>query len=154
MTHKHPKMYPYSKFGIPISNNIKDMFWTQLFYKQGQRSKWPKKGNQKLHWHTKFGILTFNNIRNAPDTIFLKTRQRSRSQWPIKWYKTIHHPKMHSYTKIGIPMSNNIRDMLLTQLSLELGQRSRSQWPENGKWHFPIPRCIYTPNSEFLPQRI
>ena len=30
--------------------------------------------HQKLHPHTKFGILTFNNIRNAPDTTFLKTR--------------------------------------------------------------------------------
>ena len=29
---------------------------------------------------------------------------------------------MHLYTKIGIPISNNIRDMLLTQLSLKLGQ--------------------------------
>ena len=44
-----------------------------------------------------------------------------------KWYKTLHHPKMHSHTKIGIPISNNIRDMLLTQLLLKLGQRSRSQ---------------------------
>ena len=30
--------------------------------------------HQKLHPHTKFGILTFNNIRYSPDTIFLKTR--------------------------------------------------------------------------------
>ena len=29
---------------------------------------------------------------------------------------------MYSYTKIGIPISINIRDMLLTQLSLKLGQ--------------------------------
>ena len=40
---------------------------------------------------------------------------------------------MHSHTKFGIPFSNNIRDMLLTQLLLKLGQRSRSQWPENNK---------------------
>ena len=33
--------------------------------------------------------------------------------------------------QIGIPFLNNIRDMLLTQLLLKLGQRSRSQWPEN-----------------------
>ena len=31
---------------------------------------------------------------------------------------------MHSHTKFGIPFSNNIRDMLLTQLLLKLGQRS------------------------------
>ena len=29
---------------------------------------------------------------------------------------------MHSHTKIEIPISNNIRDMLLIQLSLKLGQ--------------------------------
>ena len=45
-----------------------------------------------------------------------------------KWYKTLHHPKMHSHTKFGIPISNNKKDMLLTQLLLKLGQRSRSQW--------------------------
>ena len=47
-----------------------------------------------------------------------------------KWHKTLNHPKMHSHTKFGIPSSNNIRDMLLTQLLLKLGQRSRSQWPK------------------------
>ena len=60
---------------------------------------------------------------------------------------------MHSHTKFGIPFSNNIRDMLLTQLSSKLGQRSRSQWPENNMWDSTIPRCIYTPNLEFLPPR-
>ena len=30
--------------------------------------------HQKMHPHTKFGILTYNNIRNAPYKIFLKTR--------------------------------------------------------------------------------
>ena len=47
-----------------------------------------------------------------------------------KWCKTLHHPKMHSHTKFGIPISNNIREMLLTQLLLKLGQMSRSQWPK------------------------
>ena len=47
-----------------------------------------------------------------------------------KWYKTLNDPKMHSHTKFGVPFSNNIRDMLLTQLLLKLGQRSRSQKPE------------------------
>ena len=45
-----------------------------------------------------------------------------------KWYKTLNHPKMHSHTKFGIPIPNNKRNMLLTQLLLKLGQRSRSQW--------------------------
>ena len=47
-----------------------------------------------------------------------------------KWHKTLHHLKMHLHTKIGIPISNNIRDTLLTQLLLKLGQRSMSQWPK------------------------
>ena len=57
--------------------------------------------------------------------IFLKTRSEVKVTVPIKWYKTLHHPKMHAHPKIGIPISNNIRDMLLTQLLLKLGQRSR-----------------------------
>ena len=109
--------------------------------------------HQKLHPHTIVGIPTFNNIRDILRTqFFLKTR--SEVTVTHKWYKTLHHPKMHSHTKIGIPISNNIRDMLLTQLLIKQGQRSRSQWPENGKWHSSIPRCIYTPKLEFLPQRI
>ena len=35
----NPKMHPHTKFGIPTSNNIRDMFWTRLFYKLGQSSK-------------------------------------------------------------------------------------------------------------------
>ena len=152
-------MYPYSKSGIPISNNISDMFWTQLFYKLGQSSKWPKMvcdtPPSKLHPHTKFGIPTLNNIRDVLQTqIFLKTRSEVNVTVTHKWYKTLHHPKMHSHTKIGFCISNNIRDMLLIQLLLKLGQRSRSEWPKNGKWHPPIPRCIYTSNLEFLSQRI
>ena len=50
---------------------------------------------------------------------------------------------MHSHTKFGIPFSNNIRDMLLTQLLLKQGQRSRSRWPKNIMWDSTIPRCIY-----------
>ena len=52
------------------------MFWTQLFYKQGQSDPkmvcdTPPSNVASTHL---FGILTFNNIRNALDTIFLKTR--------------------------------------------------------------------------------
>ena len=84
--------------------------------------------HQKLHPHTKFGIPTFNNIRDMLRTrFFYKTRSEVMVTVTHKWYKTLHHPKMHSHTKIGIPISNNIRDMLLTQLLLKLGQRSRSQ---------------------------
>ena len=28
---RHPKMHPYTKFEIPTSNNIRDMFQTRLF---------------------------------------------------------------------------------------------------------------------------
>ena len=37
-TLSHPKMHPQTKFGIPTSNNIRDILWTQLFLKLGQRS--------------------------------------------------------------------------------------------------------------------
>ena len=38
-TLRHPKMYPHTKFGIPISKNIGDMLRTQQFLKLGQRSR-------------------------------------------------------------------------------------------------------------------
>ena len=117
--------------------------------------KWYKTlHHPKMHSHTKFGIPISNNKRYALDTIIIKTRSEVKVAVTRKWYKTLNHPKMHSHTKFGIPFSNNIRDMLLTQLLLKLGQRSRSQWPENNMRDFTIPRCIYTPNLEFLPQRI
>ena len=37
MTLRYPKMHPHTKFGIPNSKNIRDMLWTQLFLKLGQR---------------------------------------------------------------------------------------------------------------------
>ena len=107
----------------------------------------------KLHPPIKFGIPTFNNIRDMLWTwFFKKTRPKVKVTVTCKWYKTLHHPKMHSHTKFGIPISNNKRDMLLTQLLLKLGQRSRSQWPVNGTRHSTIPRCIHTPNLGFLSQ--
>ena len=108
-----------------------------------------------MHSHTKFGIPISNYKRDMlPDTSIIKTRSEVKVTVTRKWYKTLNHPKMHSTTKFGILFSNNIRDMLLTQLLLTLGQRSRLQWPENNMYDSAIPRCIYTPNLEFLPQRI
>ena len=63
--------------------------------------------------------------RYAPDTVFLKTRSEVKVTVTHKWYKTLHPPEMHSHTKIRITNSNNIRDMLMKQLLLKLGQRSR-----------------------------
>ena len=87
--------------------------------------------HQKLHPHTKFGILTFNNIKNAPDTIFLKTRSEVKVTVTLKMVQdtppsqdAFIHQNWDSYPILFL---NNIRDMLLTQLSLKLGQRSRSQ---------------------------
>ena len=76
--------------------------------------------------------------------IILITRSEVKVKVTSKRYMTLHHLKMHQHTKCGFPISNNVRDMLWTQLLLYLGQRSRSQWPENGMWHSAIPRCIYT----------
>ena len=43
-TLNHPKMHSHTKFGIPFSNNIRDMLLTQLLLKLGQRSRsqWPE----------------------------------------------------------------------------------------------------------------
>ena len=72
--------------------------------------------------------------RYAPDSMqFLETRSEFKFKVTVTqlWYRTLRHPKMHPHTKFEIPTSNNIRDMLRTKLFEKLGQRSRSQWPEN-----------------------
>ena len=58
--------------------------------------------------------------------IFQKTRSEVKVTMTHKMVQDT--PKSpHAFThQTGIPISNNIRDMLLTQLLLELGQRSRS----------------------------
>ena len=160
----------YTKLGIPISMNIRDMHQTQCGFKkldQRSRSWWPKYGT----WHsvTPRYILAPNLgclliiIWDMLRTIFsLKTKsevkvklgQRSRSVTQ-KWYATIHYRKMHPHTKFGMPTLNYIRDIHQTQCGLKnLGQRSRSQWPNYGTRHSVIPRYTNTPNLWFLPQII
>ena len=65
---------------------------------------------------------------------FLETRSEVKFKVTVTqlWYATLHHPKMHPHTKLEIPTSNNLKDMLRTRLFQKIGQRSRSQWPENG----------------------
>ena len=133
-------MLPHTKFGIPTSNNVRDMLWTRLFYKIGHRSRsrshdlkmvhdTPK--TPKTHSHTKFGIPTSKNIEDnnyAPKLMMiLETQPDVKVTLTQGWYATLYHPKMHLNNKFRIPPSNNIRDMLQTQLFLKLGQRSRSQ---------------------------
>ena len=70
-----------------------------------------------MHPHTKFEIPTSNNIRDAPDTIILKTRSEVKVKVTVtrKWYATLCHPKMHPHIKFGIPTSKNIGDMHRTR---------------------------------------
>ena len=123
VTLRHPKMHVYAKFGIPISNYMRDMLWTQIFYKLGQRSRSHWLENGMRHFviprctHTlHLGFLSQDIYkRYAPDTKMLKLGQRSRSQWPengtrhsaIPWW--IHIPNL------GFP-PKKIGDMLRTQL--------------------------------------
>ena len=96
--------------------------------------------------------------RYAPDSMqFLENRSEVKFKVTVTqlWYATLCHPKMHSHTKFEILTSNNIRNMLQTRLyKKKLGQRSRSQWPKNDTRRSAIPRCINTPNLDFLPRRI
>ena len=69
----------------------------------------------KIHQQTKFGIPTSNNMRYAPDTIFLRTRSEVKVTVTRKWYTTLSHPKMHPHTKFGIPTSKNIGAMHRTR---------------------------------------
>ena len=53
--------------------------------------------------------------RYALDTIIPKTRSEVKVTVTIKWYVTLHQPKVHLHTKFGIPISKNIEDMHQTQ---------------------------------------
>ena len=83
----------HNKFEIPTSNNIRDMLWTQLFYKLGQRSssrsQWPNYGTR--HFVIPRCIHTPNLkflpqiIWYALDTIILKTRSEVKVTVTRKW---------------------------------------------------------------------
>ena len=143
VTLHHPKLHPPTKFWIPTFNNIRQgskIALVRSYIRVPQAA-----GQEKILiflMKIKFfpiyanifcnagQVPIFRNFeackRYALDMIFLKTRPEVKVTVTCKWYKTLHHPKMHSHTKFGIPISNNKRDMLLTQLLLKLGQRSRS----------------------------
>ena len=83
----HPKIHSHTKFGIPISNNKRDMLLTHFIIKTRSEvkvtvtCKWYKTLNHpKMHSYTKFGIPFSNNIRDMLMTqLLLKLGQRSRS---------------------------------------------------------------------------
>ena len=133
-----------------------------IILKIRSRQQWPKMVCDTLSSKDAFTNQIWNSYfkeyrRYAPDSIqFLKTRPEVKLKVTVTllWYATLRHPKMHPHTQFEIPTSNNIRDVPCTWLFLKLGQKSKSQWPENGTRHSVILRCIHTPNSEFLRQRI
>ena len=69
------------------------------------------------------------------------------------WDAILRDCKMHPHTKFEIPTSNNMRyalDMIILKTMSEV----KVTETQNGTQHSVIPRCIHTPNLEFLPQRI
>ena len=94
--------------------------------------------------------------RYAPDSMqFLETRSEVKFKVTVTqlWYATLHHLKKHPHTKFEIPTSNNIRyapDTIILKTRSEV----KVIVTLNGTRHSAIPRCIHTPNLEFLPQRI
>ena len=56
----------------------------------------------KMHWHTKFGIYTSNNIRDVLHiSIVFKTSSEIKVAVTRMWYVTLCHPMMHLHTKFG-----------------------------------------------------
>ena len=105
----------------------------------------------KMQPHTKFGIPSSNNIqKNALNMIILKTGSEVKVTVTQKWYVTLGHPKRHPHTKFEIPTSKNIEVMPILETRSEI----KITVTLNGIGQSAIPRCIYTPNLEFLPQMI
>ena len=76
---RHSKRNHHPKFGIPTSNNIGDMLWTQKILKTRSEvkvtvtQKWfVTLRHAKMHLHTKFGIPISKNIGDMHQ--FLETR--------------------------------------------------------------------------------
>ena len=115
--------------------------------------------NKKCHKHvTNAPKGTWSSIRHiwgkVSCYIARKPRNEVRSQCQgqsdSKWYAPLQPSQEESPPQIWDSYIKYIEDMLWTNNSWKLGQRSRSQWPKNGLWHSGIPRCIYIPNLEFL----
>ena len=92
-------MHIHTKFGIPISKNIKDMFRTQSFLKI--RSEVKVTVTQK--W---FVTLRHPNLKEyrgyAPDEMqFLETRSEVKLKVTVTqlWYSTLRHRRMHPHIK-------------------------------------------------------
>ena len=156
----HLNIHPLTKFGIPTSNNIGEMLWSQLFKKIGQGHS-DQNGmtlcHPNMYPHTKFGIPTSNNVGDILWTqLYSKWGQRFKVTVTQKWNETLSHPMMHT-PKIGfLPLKGWRYAQLEHNNSSKLGQRSRStrsQWPQNGTRHIIIPRCIHTTHFGILPQK-
>ena len=112
--------------------------------------------SQEVFTHQSWNSYLKEYRRYAPDSMqFLETRSEVKFKITVTqlWYVTLCQSKMHPHTKFEIPTSNNMR-YAMEMIIQKLGQRLRSQLPKNGTWHSAIPRCIHTPNLEFLTQRI
>ena len=107
----HSKMHPYTKFGIPASNNTGDCpghnYSRNEVRVQGlcdpkMVSNTPPSHHPKMHQHTKCWIPTSNNTGDmyAPDTIILE--MRSEVNVTPKRYAPLHHSMSHPHTKIWI----------------------------------------------------
>ena len=104
-----PKMHPHNKFGIPNSQNIRDVLRTQKFLNLGQRSRSQLPKNDMWHPVIPRCIYTPNlnsylkeYRRYAPDSMqFLETRSEVKFKVTVTqlWYATLCHPKMHPHTK-------------------------------------------------------
>ena len=120
----HPKMHPHTKFGILISNIIRDMLQTQ-FLKLGQGHSDLKMvcdtlPSQDAFTHQILNYYLKEYKRYAPDTIILKTRSEVRVTVTRKWYVSLRHPKMQYHNKFGFPISKNIGDMQFLETRSEV----------------------------------
>ena len=84
VTLQHPKMRPHTKFGIPTSNNLRDMLQTGLSTRADVKVTWTHKWyatlrHPKMHLRAKFGIPTSKNIGDMH-------RTRSETDWQCDYY--------------------------------------------------------------------
>ena len=108
----NPKIYPHTKFGIPISSNIRYML-------RHPKMVCNTPSSQDAYTYQIWNSYLKEYKTYAPDAIILKTRSEIKVKVTVtrKWYVTLRHPKMHLHNKFGIPISKNKGDLHQTHCS-------------------------------------
>ena len=138
-THRHPKMHPHTKFGIPTSKNIGDMDRTR---KRDGHTDGRTDGRTDSAITICLPKFLWGH-KKCSEHDYSKTRSEVKVTVTQKWYATLGHSKKHPHTKFGSPTSKNIEVMTI------LVTRSEIKVTVIGKWNRTIRHSKMHLHSKF-----